>query len=225
MASISQKVTFEEISKEAEIVSLKILGGFHPTSKDKLPKKYQTLLLLGPDEPHFWHQFKLSPEMQDRQNDPMDRWSVRVIGELAEKMHADPVFPFSGPPYAPFFQWAVQSGRAHISPIKLLVHNEAGLFVSFRGALAFEHKIELPPPLPSPCSECSAPCRSACPVAAFDGESYDAHSCRAHVSTIDSKGCLKNGCAARRACPLSKLLERAPEQSAFHMRAFLPGTS
>lgn len=224
MASISTKVTFEDISREAYASSLKVMGGFHPNLEDQAPENCLTLLLLGPDEPTFWYEFEKCPEMQDGQKNPMDRWSERVINKLANRLNADPVFPFSGPPFAPFFQWALRSGKAHVSPIKLLVHNEVGLFVSFRAALSFKYKITVPEPLPSPCLSCSAPCKSACPVSAFDGNSYNVNSCRSHISTTDQKRCLENGCAARRICPLSKIELRAPNQSAFHMRAFLSAT-
>jgi ferredoxin len=214
-------VTFEDIRTEVQSISLKIMGGFHPVAEDHAPENCSTLLLIGPDEPNFWHQFKNSLEMQDGQSNPMDRWSERVITSLARKINAKPIFPFQGPTYAPFFQWALKTGLMHVSPIRLLVHNQTGLFVSFRGALAFESEIQLPKPSPSPCPACAAPCASACPVSAFEGEFYDVEACQSHVLTLDAERCVDKGCAARRQCPVGKDRFRNLEQSSFHMQAFL----
>ena len=218
-------MNFDDILTEVQSVSLKIMGGFHPTPKDQVPEKCRTLLLIGPDEANFWHHFKNSLEMQDGQSDPMDRWSERVITALATKIQARPIFPFQGPPYAPFYQWALRTGEMHISPIRLLVHNQTGLFVSFRGALTLENKIQLPKPLSSPCIACAAPCVSACPASAFDAGIYDVQACQSHISTLDTERCFDKGCAARRRCPVNKDHCRSSEQSSFHMRAFLSSAS
>ena len=212
---------FDDIITEVQSVSLKIMGGFHPKPNDQVPENCRTLLLIGPDEPNFWHRFKNSSEMQDGQSNPMDRWSERVIIALARKIKAQPIFPFQGPPYAPFYQWALRTGEIHISPIRLLVHNQTGLFVSFRGAIALESEIQLPEPSPAPCETCEAPCAVACPVSAFDGLFYDVQACQSHVLTLDTERCVEMGCAARRQCPVGKERFRIPEQSAFHMDAFL----
>ena len=214
-------MNFDEIITEVQYVSLKIMGGFNPTPKDQVPENCRTLLLLGPDEPNFWHQFKNSLEMQDGQSNPMDRWSERVISALATKIEAKPIFPFQGPPYAPFYQWALRTGEMHISPIRLLVHSQTGLFVSFRGAVTLDRKIQLPKASPAPCQTCAAPCASACPVSAFDGDFYDVKACQSHILTLDTKRCVSKGCAARRQCPLGKDHFRHSEQTAFHMHAFL----
>ena len=108
-----------------------------------LEHKAGSLMLLGPDEPYFWPAFMASPEWNDGQCDPMDRWSVRVITTLAQDLDAIPRFPFP-PDNAPFLAWALASGRMWLSPVKLLIHDEAGLMVSFRGALQFAHRITAP---------------------------------------------------------------------------------
>ena len=91
----------------------------------------QTIVLVGPDEPAFWPLFTESPEYKDGSPDPMDRWSRRVLSHVALEMDAEPLFPFGGPPYEPFFTWAIKSGRFWASPIGFLVHDTAGLFASF----------------------------------------------------------------------------------------------
>lgn len=180
----------------------------------------QSLILLGPDEPGFWAHFTASPEYSDGAPDPMNRWSERVIGDLARALDASALFPFGGPPYQPFIDWAKRSGRAHLSPVGLLVHDRAGLMVSYRGALAFAARIPLPPAAPSPCDTCATqPCRGACPVDALQGDHYDVPRCKDDLDR-DENDCMDQGCAVRRACPLSQSYGRQTAQSAFHMRAF-----
>jgi hypothetical protein len=177
-----------------------------------------TITLIGPDEPAFWPIFTTSPEYQDGQHDPMDRWSARVIGDLAAKLGAEPLFPFGGPPYAPFFTWAKQTGRFWASPIGFLVHDETGLFTSFRGALRWQKPANLGT-TSHPCLTCTKPCATACPVSAFDN-GYDVAACKAHVASDAGTTCRTAGCLARRACPVGQGT-RLPAQAAFHMEAFL----
>ena len=214
-------MTCDELEQAAHARQLTVLGGFHPGPEDKAPENCRTLLLLGPLEPAFWPTFTQSDEWQDGQPDPMDRWSTRVIGDWAEELGARAVFPFGGPPYLPFFSWATRTGRIHVSPIMLLVHDQAGLFVSFRGALALPYHVDLPDPPANPCSTCEdKPCRTACPVDAFDGSAYDVPACKEYLDTDDGEECMTNGCAARRACPVSGRYPRISEQSAYHMTMF-----
>ena len=190
---------------------LQILGGFHAAGK--------TTLLLGPAD-DFWPIFSTSPEARDNQPDPIDRWSTRVITALSQNLHAKPSLPFGGPPYAPFLNWALYSGRCWSSPVGMLVHDTMGLMISFRGALTFDHQLDLPkPPLQSPCESCSfRPCNTACPVNALGPDGYVTSACHSHLDSPAGQSCLAAGCAARRACPISP--KRPDTQSAHHMRYF-----
>ena len=212
---------YVQIETRLKTKNLNILGGFYPTAEDETPRDCKTLILLGPKEPNFWKEFKNSPEYKKDHTNPLDKWSKRVIINLASSLNATPLFPFGTTPYLPFYKWALRTQRSHESPIKLLVHDNAGLFVSFRGALSFNKKIKLPKPPPNPCKKCSAPCLNACPVSAFAADNYYSELCKAHITGKDSRNCVNFGCAARRACPISKSFPRLPEQSAFHMKAFL----
>lgn len=209
--------SYQQIADAALGRHLCIRGAFHPTDMPGIG----TLVMLGPDEPAFWPVFSASPEAQDGQPSPMDRWSARVIGGLAGELGAQPFYPFGGPPHAPFFRWATESGRAWPSPIQFLVHDVAGLFISYRGALGFAERLELPPLPTSPCPSCAQPCATACPVDAFARGGYDVPACKAYLATPEGRDCLERGCAARRACPISQSFGRIEAQSAFHMRAFL----
>ncbi len=48
-----------------------------------VPDGAQSIVILSPAEPDFWPHLKRQPEYADGQPDPIDRWSVRVIGEMA----------------------------------------------------------------------------------------------------------------------------------------------
>ncbi len=206
----------QDIENKVEKQHLAIFGGLTRNTPDGIG----TLVLLGPREPGFWGHFTASPEYADGAADPLDRWSERVIGGLAKALNAKAFFPFGGPPWQPFLQWALESGRAHVSPVGLLVHDAAGLMVSYRGALGFQERIELPAPPPSPCITCEKqPCLTACPVDALSPDGYDVAACKTDLDRPEND-CLSMGCVVRRACPVSQGHGRRPEQSAFHMRAF-----
>lgn len=212
LAAISDRVGRDQLD---------VLGGLHPAAEDGYGA---TVLLLGPKEPGFWPVFTASPEYQDGAPDPMDRWSTRVISAIAAELGAVARFPFGGPPYHPFIAWAMRSGQAWQSPAGPLVHARAGMMVSYRGALVFEAKIALPDAAPCPCDTCAGqPCLSACPVGALSADTgYDLAACHGFLDT--GPDCMSQGCAARRACPVSQGYARLPEQSAFHMRSFHPGS-
>ncbi|VAW01710.1 Ferredoxin, partial [hydrothermal vent metagenome] len=168
-------MTLQAIEKAAKSQHLCVNGALH-TALDGV----QTLALLGPSEPGFWAHFTASDEYRDGQVDPLDRWSERVISKLANLLDAQAFFPFGGPPYQPFIQWAQDSGRAHVSRVGLLVHDQMGLWLSYRGALGLKQRLDLPETPPSPCLSCEKqPCVTACPVDALTAESYDVAACKA----------------------------------------------
>ena len=179
------------------------------------------LILLGPAG-NFWKIFTQSSEYLDEEPDPIDRWSTRVISALADQFEAEPFFPFGGPPYAPFLDWALQSGQARSSPVGMLIHDQLGLMVSYRGALKFKANVDHPSATSeNPCLTCiDQPCLSACPVDALTKDGYDTDRCAAYIREKGDQGCM-NGCLVRLACPYSAGAERDPAQSRFHMEAFL----
>lgn len=201
------------LSPAPETQALMLMGGLFDGT--------DTILLLGPREPGFWGHFTAQPEYRDGQPDPLDRWSKRAIGALAAAWGGTAVFPSDGPPYAPFQNWALRSGRAWVSPVGMLVHVQAGLMVSFRGAVRLSGRIAVPGTAAAPCPECrDKPCLTACPAGALGPTGYDVASCRAHLATPAGQDCMTQGCAVRRACPVSQNYGRLAAQSAFHMRAF-----
>ena len=210
------RLTLTDIETSASRMQLAVMGG----GTTNLPEGIETLILLGPLEPGFWPYFTASDEYRDQAADPLDRWSTRVVGALADSLGGHPFFPFGGPPYQPFLRWAQESGRAHASPVGLLVHDTAGMMVSYRGAIGFSYEISMPKPELNPCESCAdTPCVTACPVDALGGETYDVDGCKADLDR-PGNDCMARGCAVRRACPISQTYARLEDQSAFHMRAF-----
>ena len=179
------------------------------------------IVLIGADNT-FWPIFIQSPENSDGLKNPIDRWSKRIIGGVADGRGAGLFFPSDGPPYAPFISWAQATGRFWQSPTGMLVHDRAGLMISIRGAIVLEWTSVAIPVSQSPCSTClDRPCINACPVDALsDIHFYDVPTCKAHITSDQGSRCMTLGCATRVACPLSQSFNRPSEQSAFHMRAF-----
>ena len=207
-------MTYSQIEAAAGAEGLIVMGA--------LREDGTTLILLGAGAA-FWDVFQASPEATDGQKDPVDRWSARVLGAMARRFRAEALFPFGGPPYAPFIAWAKATGRAFSSPTGMLVHDEVGLMISYRGALRLPQHIDFPEPSGvSPCDSCtSQPCLTACPVGALAAtRSYDLDACHRYLDTVAGQDCMISGCAARRACPISAGARRQPEQSALHMRSF-----
>jgi ferredoxin len=184
----------------------------------------RTIVLIGMAGRAGWGAFAASPEASDGQDNPLDRFSRRMIGALADGLGATALFPFGGPPHLPFQQWAQRAEPVHASPIGLLIHAEYGLWHSYRGALGFEQAFDVPPleRSPSPCDSCDGRwCLSACPVGAFSARGYDVAACAAHLENAAGASCMKGGGLARRACPVGVEHSASPEQAGFTMRAFL----
>jgi hypothetical protein len=229
-------VPFEELRERAEALGLAVRGAFHPRTdefaaaslgEDVSPgfRPASTVVLLGFTGGMQWPVFRDSAEARDGAAHPLDRWSRRVIGSLARTLGAHDFYP-SGSPRAPvpFQRLAARCEPVYPSPIGLLIHSTWGLWHAYRGGLAFAERLELPPIAQSsrPCDGCRAqPCLSGCPVGAFQSGSFDLEACVTHVSSAAGTECRERGCRARRACPVGAEYAYAPDQSRFHMRAFL----
>ena len=213
--------TLDAIDALAAAEALMVAGAFHPGPDDGLPEGTGTLILLAPREPGFWVHVTAQPEWADGSPDPIDRWSRRAVGRLACTLGGKAQFPFTGPPWKPFYTWALRSGRAWPSPVQLLVHDRMGLFASYRGAVVLPDRLDLPETGPSPCDACAdRPCLSACPAGALAATGYDVAACHGFLDTVAGGDCLSQGCAVRRACPVSRAYGRLPGQSAYHMGLF-----
>lgn len=184
----------------------------------------RTIVLAGMAGREGWSAFAASPEAGDGAGDPLDRWSRRVIEALARELGGQAFFPFGGPPFWPFQQWARRAEPVHPSPIGILIHPRYGLWHSYRGALGLRENLAVPTPaaIPSPCDSCVGRwCLKSCPVGAFSAAGYDVAACVAHVKSAAGADCMELGCRARRACPVGAEHAYGPERARFLMEAFL----
>lgn len=187
------------------------------------PADKPSIALVGNIGSSYWASFTHSDEYLDGESQPLDRWSRRIAAEIASEHPVQSIFPFTGPPYYPFQQWAQRAEGLDQSPLGILIHPEYGLWHSYRFALLGE-KFELDHSLPgaSPCIACDAkPCTTRCPVGAISDQGYDAERCATYLRQNLRAVCHEQGCLARYACPVAPNLGYTQAQSAFHLRAFL----
>lgn len=215
---------YDRLCVAAATRGLRCRGGFIVGPGDALPGiaggPARTVVLLGFTGPEHWPIFTASPESADGQANPLDRWSSRVIRDLAAEFGARPLHPFDGPPWWPFQRWAQRAEALHPSPLGILIHPRYGLWHAYRGALSFAAEFELPPPVqgPSPCSSCTAtPCIAACPAGAVTALGFDRAACAAHVASPKGIAC-RSGCLARASCPVGVQYRYGSEQAIFHMQ-------
>ena len=188
------------------------------------PADKPELVLVGNIGSSYWPLFSQSKEYLDDAADPLDRWSRRVANEIAAELAVLPVYPFTGPPYYPFQQWAQRAEGLEQSPLGVMMHPEFGLWHSYRFALLGGGFDLVPEAVSaeSPCLVCEGqPCLHRCPVSAIDGDSYDVERCIRYLLQTPQAECLSQGCLARYACPIATNLSYQPEQGEFHLQAFL----
>ena len=220
-------MTLAELGEAAAAAGLSLRGGFRlePRERTGPLSGAQTIVLLGVFGAGQWPQFAAASEARDGAAHPLDRWSRRVVTQLAARFGAMPLFPFEGPPYWPFQGWALRAEPVSQSPLGLLIHPRYGLWHSYRGALAFPQALDLPAQevAPSPCETCAEkPCLHTCPAGALTFEGgYDVAACATHLRRAEGDVCLSGGCLARRACPVGAEYGQGPQQAHFHMAAFL----
>ena len=218
------------ISRLLEPYGLLLIGSVRVTNEDHVPDiatgiPARTLLLIGNGGSSFWPKFSCSPEYEDGLADPLDRWSRRVGQLLAGEMDGRVIFPFEGPPHAPFLSWAGKTGKVVSSRLSLSIHERFGLWHAYRFALATPELTDgasSNSEFVSPCLNCKdKPCLDACPVNAFAGQVYRVDTCMDYLVNDTTSGCRELGCAARRACPVGKVFTYEPEHAKFHMEAFV----
>ncbi len=216
-------MTFAAIGAAARRHGLMPRGGFHPGPDDGAPPGAGTIVMIGNAGPAMWRAFAAA---RPAGPDPLNRWTRAVLDPLAARFDGAMLYPFDGPPHAPFLAWAKRAEAVHDSPLGLAVHPVHGLWHAWRGALVLPERLDLPPrgDAPSPCIGCATrPCLTACPVDAFAGGGYDMAACAGHLRRPEGADCLALGCRARHACPVGQDDRYAPAQAALHMAAFLKG--
>ena len=215
-----------DIESELAAYGLKLRGIAALSDDEK--KQYgficqAAVALVGNIGSSYWPVFTQSKEYADGEVDPLDRWSLRVADEVAQKLNAKPVFPFQGPPYLPFQQWAKRAEALQESPIGLMIHPQFGLWHSYRFALLIMDTIEkMQAAEDSPCWTCiDQPCLNTCPVNAFSIDGYDVGRCVEYLRQTASAECFQHGCMARFECPAGLEYRYDDAQSRFHLQAFV----
>ena len=217
---------YREVDSLVEKTGLRVRGHFHLQAEDAVPSMpdgsaAQSLVLLGNIGGSLWPAFSASPEYHDGKADPLDRWSKRIVDRLAHELDGAAAYPFSGPSYHPFQQWAQKGDSVKPSPIGLLIHPDYGLWHAYRGALLLGEQLIDPPErieFNHPCDSCvERPCLNTCPVSAFSVGHYDAPACGQYLTGPRGQVCTTIGCAARNACPIGVEYRYEKEQIGFHM--------
>ncbi len=220
--------TYDQLCAAATAVGLACRGGFQPQEGDGVPvleeRCARTVVLLGFTGREQWAAFAASPEYGDGALHPLDRWSKRVVDELARRFGARALYPFTGPPWWPFQRWAQRAERLYVSPLGVLMHADYGLWHAYRGALLMPETIDVPPlkAWSSPCESCrERPCLSACPAGAVTSERFLPERCHTHVVSEHGTACRACGCLARYACPVAAAHRYDAAQATFHLQAFI----
>jgi epoxyqueuosine reductase len=207
-----------------------LIGAKQISHEDHVPdiaenQPARCVLLIGNGGSSLWRAFSQSPEFRDGLTDPLDQWSKRVGDHLAGKLGGRAIFPFDGPPYAPFLSWAGKTGHVLASRISMSIHTQFGLWHAYRFALALPEPLDslaVEPEFEPPCISCvDQPCLKACPVNAFVNDSYRVNQCMDYLVTDSESDCRRLGCEARRACPVGTEFTYLPEHAKFHMDAFI----
>jgi hypothetical protein len=189
-----------------------------------LDAKQADIALVGNIGSSYWRQFSQSVEFSDGAAHPLDRWSRRIATSIAQALSLRPLYPFEGPPYFPFQQWAKRAEALEQSPIGVMMHPEFGLWHSYRFALLGSdlQRETAHAPAVSPCLACELkPCLHTCPVNAFDLGGYAVDICADYLRNTARAECHQRGCLARHACPVAPEFRYVDAQGSFHLRAFL----
>ena len=192
-----------------------VLGAFHPEPD-------QTVVIIGNLGRDLWAAFAARTDSLAKH--PLDDWTRATLTPIAIELGSQAVFPFDGPPYAPFQAWAIEAGIGFSSPIGPLIHPIYGLWHAYRAAFLFETPLSIPKnvQVASPCMNCpDKRCLSACPVSAFSERGYNVPACLTHLGSSQGRPCMEDGCAARHACPVGQDYAYPPAMANFHMRKFV----
>jgi hypothetical protein len=203
---------------------LELLGSFELAPGDhwfaERERQPHSIALVGNIGSLIWPHFDVA-----RQAEPeltLDHWTENIVDGIASCFGLDAVYPFKGPPYYPFIQWAEPTGQLFSSPIGLTIHPDYGLWIAFRAALLLDHPLGDERQLANhPCESCEErPCLSTCPVGAFAADGYDFEVCLDHLAT-PLNACRGGGCLARIACPVGMDRRYDKPHAAFHMSQLL----
>ena len=236
---------YHKIERLAAQFGLVIRGGFNATAEDNVPAiaedaEVRSLILFGNAGSSIWSNFSASSEYHDGLADPMNRWSERIGDEIASELKGRALFPFGGPPYRPFIQWAKKAESLGNSRLGMLIHPEYGLWHAYRFGIALPESFSEFETISNAgnfaankhrgfsalCASCTdQPCLDACPVSAFSSEGYDVEGCYGFLKINPDSDCRNHTCSARLACPEGLSFNYEKAHARFHMDAFFANIS
>jgi hypothetical protein len=191
--------------------------------------RVRTVLIVGSAGPELWKHFSAWLEGQAvALSHPLDAWTRMTVDGLVEGTEFSALYPFDGPPHWPFQRWAARAAPAWSSPLGIFIHQDYGLWFGLRAALLSSERWDVKPQADaaSPCQTCvERPCLQGCPVSAFretedPSSRFDASACRSYLDTHPQGACMREGCRARRGCPIGAAYRYDSAQMQFHMLAF-----
>lgn len=199
---------------------------FSAAFDDKSPKLWVLIGLVGSES---WSAFSGSAEASDGAPHPMDRWSLRLLNECADRTGG--LALEANDRRIPLQRLASMAEGIGHSPLGLLIHPRYGLWHAYRGALIYpkDHAFfngasqvsATEMPLSNTCDVCvDKPCLNGCPVNAFDSSGFQINNCRDYLQQPAGQHCLSQGCQARGACPVGHDYRYLEPQRRFHIQAF-----
>ena len=220
---------------------MEILGNFQLSANDLVvlgddmmsEKENERIGVMVAGSANMWQKFIATRQFDDGKPDPLNRWTGKVLDEIASEFGAKLKLPFERP-FSPFQAWAMKAAQLTQSPLGILMHPRLGLWFGLCGVLFFqvnvknqevEKLIQQRQQTNDICQKClRKPCLSACPVSAFGKNSLDVSDCFSHLDRVQnsqiSPDCLQEGCGARSACPVGIENKYSNKQLRFHMRAY-----
>ena len=190
---------------------------------DAISAGKRTDIAVGSAGDAFWNAVSTSREWVEGYEDPIDRYTARVINSLLiAEQGEEAIYPFDAD--APNFVrlWPATFPKLAPSQLGPMIHPEYGLWMAARAHVILPQaffKFEQSPKF-SPCESCEAkPCLHACPVGAFSASKpYDYLACAAHLKT--NPACFSGGCDARGACPYGQSWQLPKDQAKYHQSRF-----
>jgi len=185
-----------------------------PWRSSVLRRGCRSVLIVGNRGGALWECFRRSPESSER-NDPLDRYTARVLRETGETHFASYRDRRQDRPL-PLVALAERAGLGSPGRVGLLLHRTYGPWISLRAVVYSEEQVPFDaPPVFEPCRDCPAPCERACRGGAICESGLDGLRCF-RTKLLDA-GC-RRACDARTACVRAREHAFSPEQVVHHSR-------
>ena len=145
--SATRQSVFSLLADALQAHGLLVRGGFAVQPGEGLGavpdgRPVASVWMVGVVGSAFWPTFVASSFYRDGAPDPLDRWSRSIGDALAQHLGGRALYPFDGPPYHPFQQWADRAEALQPSKMLLRIHPQYGLWHAYRFALALPQAFE-----------------------------------------------------------------------------------